>query len=183
VQAAGATIAAAAGFKVINTVSYAWSANNSVGGATDTTLGRFAAGVVEIGSGATVGSNGSLKLSQIIGGSTTPTTTVGPGAGTTPTIALAAGSSNLGGQISITVGTGPAGANAAIVTVNLAASAFVNPAFVQLTPANAAAAALSGSAGTQPYVTSTATAFTLTSGATALTAAAVYVFNYSVTGT
>jgi hypothetical protein len=168
------------GLAMLTNCCIQWTGNTVSPG--DTMITRVSAGTVQIGTTA-ANSLGSLKASQLIGGSAIPTIAAGTGAGTTPTIALATGSSNLAGQISVTVGTAPAGANAAIVTATLGgAYAFTNPPFVVLTPANPAAAALSGSGGTQIYVTSTTTTFTLNSGANALTAAAQYVFNYSIIG-
>jgi len=158
-----------------------WSNSTSTAGTTDTTLNRAAPGVLQINAGSAVGSTGSLKLGQILGGSGTPAIAAGTGAGTSPTVSLTAGSSNTAGQINITTGSGPA-ATSPIVTITFAnAYSFANGPFVVFSPANLAAAQLVGGSA-DIFVSTTATSFTLNSGSPALTAATQYIFNYMVQG-
>jgi hypothetical protein len=108
-----------------------------------------------------------------------PPLVAGPGAGTAPTVSSTVGGGSVGGQISVTTGTAPT-ASAVIVTATLAAT-YANPGFVILTPANAAAAALTGP--NQIFAgPSTTNTFTLNSGPTALAAATLYLWNYIVSG-
>lgn len=115
---------------------------------------------------------GAVTLQKLIGGSNTPTIAGGTGAGTSPTIAIAG--KDTAGQITFTTGSSPA-INAAIVTVTFA-SAYASAPYVALTPANAAAAALSA----RPFPTSTTSTLVLMAGSTALAASTQYVFNYHV---
>jgi hypothetical protein len=111
-----------------------------------------------------------------IGGSALPTIASGTGAGTSPTLAINAHSTDTVGQITLTAGSSPAVSSAiATVTFN---QPYATAPFVTFSPANAATAALT--VGAAPYVTSTANGFTLTSNGTALTAAGVYAWNYSI---
>ncbi len=105
-----------------------------------------------------------------------PTTAAGTGAGTGPTIVVAAGSTDCKMQISVTTGTAPAAA-ATIFTLTYNA-AFTNALNLGngCWPVNAAAASLSGTS--TPYVGSeTLSAFTWKSNAVALTASTTYVWN------
>lgn len=124
------------------------------------------------------GTNGTLKLGQILGGSGAPAIAAGTGAGTTPTISVSG--NNTAGQVNLTTGSTPT-ASAAAATVTFAnAFAYAAAPFVVFSPANAAAAALTG--GQAIYVTATTTTFTLNAGSTALAGATQYLWNYIVQG-
>jgi hypothetical protein len=115
----------------------------------------------------------------------TPTFLASTGAGTGPTIVMSTGSSDTRGLISVTTGTAPAGSNAFIVAVNFANAlgTNLNGALCLLTPANAAAAALSGT--TQVFTTvnsNSGTQFSIISGSAALTASTQYAWNYFMVG-
>lgn len=101
----------------------------------------------------------------------------GTGAGTSPTLTVIGG--DQAGSIQVTTGTLPAGSNATIITLTFNA-AFTNNAFVTLTPANSATAALT--AAQQVYVTCSTTGFSIVSGTTGLTASTAYVWYYTVAG-
>jgi len=105
-----------------------------------------------------------------------PTIAAGVGAGTSPTIAITG--NDTAGQITLTAGSTPT-ASAVVGTVTFG-TAFKTNAFVILEPANAAASALAVAA--QVYPTSTTTTFALNTGATGLTGAGVYAWNYHAIG-
>ena len=107
-----------------------------------------------------------------------PTAAAGAGAGTGPTIALDAQSSDVSGYVSVTPGSSPA-ASSGVVTLTFG-NAYSTHAKCMLTPANSAAAQLSGAA--QPYVPlPSTTAFQINSGTTALTAGTLYTWGYTCT--
>ena len=114
------------------------------------------------------------KPAQNLGSRTVaaPAIAAGVGAGTTPTIAIAGSDSSF--QITLTTGSSPTGSNATIATVTYA-GAMPNTAYCIITPANANAAALTGT--TQVFATSTTSVLTLTSGSAALTGVTAYVWN------
>lgn len=117
-----------------------------------------------------------ITSSRVVGAGTAPTIAAGTGAGTSPTISLTG--HDVGGQISLTTGTLPTlGATVFTVTFN---TAYAAAPYVVFAPANGNAAALSGVS--MVYVTSTTTTFIFTAGATALTAATAYLWNYQVIG-
>lgn len=116
-------------------------------------------------------------IGQVVNGGTSPTITAGTGAGTSPTVSLSGPVA--GGSITVTTGTSPTGSNATVATITYPVG-FPTGSSVTLTPANAAAAALTGS--TEVFATGTTTGFTITSGSSALTASTTYLFNYRVTG-
>jgi hypothetical protein len=122
----------------------------------------------------TAGHFGGNTVSNAIG------VVAGTGAGTSPTITLAANSTDVGGQISVHVGTSPAASNATLVTINWNFGYNTVGPFWILEPANANAAALSGA--TQVYVTGTGNSAQIVVGSTALTAATTYIWNYVVVG-
>lgn len=110
----------------------------------------------------------------------TPTIAAGTGAGTTPTVTVAG--SDQGGLITVTTGTTPT-ASATVATVTFGQAFSTAPRAVILTPAGPNSAPLSGNA--QVYLDSastTATAFVLKVGSTALTAATAYKWHYAVIG-
>jgi hypothetical protein len=125
-------------------------------------------------------SQGTVSAMHISGEQATnpPTAAAGAGAGTSPTIALDSQSSDVSGYIDITPGASPA-ASAIVATVTFG-TAYSTHAKCALQPGNAAAAALTGT-GTVFVPVPTTTAFTLNSGATALTASTLYVWEYTCT--
>lgn len=125
-----------------------------------------------------IDNNGLTQLRFITGTTAIGTITAGTGAGTSPTVSVTG--TDLGGYISVTTGTLPTAA-AAVVTVNYGNTQPAAPRCVQLTPANAATAALSGV--TMVYIDQaniTTGAFVITAGATGLTAATAYKWYYTV---
>lgn len=109
---------------------------------------------------------------------TAPTFTAGTGAGTSPTISISGNS--FMGIVTVLTGTFPTGSNAPVVTLNLA-NAFPNTCLAAFLPANAAAAALSGS-GSLFGAGSGTNAAILTSGVTGLIGATTYKFTYILCG-
>jgi hypothetical protein len=106
--------------------------------------------------------------SPTIGGST--------GAGTSPTVSVTG--SDVAGLITVTPGSSPA-TSATVATVTYNTSYGTAPNAVSLTPANAAAAALSGNASVYLSASNAGT-FVITSGSTALTASTQYKWWYQV---
>ena len=107
-----------------------------------------------------------------------PLFAAGPGAGTGATLASNANNSDVSGYVSLTTGTGPtAGATVATGTFG---TAYATLAKCSLWPANAAAAALSGASQVFVPVGST-TAFSVSSGSTALAASTLYTWGYMCT--
>jgi hypothetical protein len=103
--------------------------------------------------------------------------TAGTGAGTTPTLSVSG--TDVAGKITLTTGTTPA-ASATITTITFSSAYDVAPRVI-LTPANAAAAALSGTG--QVFVndaSGTASLFVLTSGSAALAASTQYIWYFMV---
>ena len=121
--------------------------------------------------------SGRTKLNgQVSYGGSTPTIAAGTGAGTSPTISIVG--TNNGGVITVTTGTLPS-SSATLVTITYT-GAFATGSQIILYPTNATTALLSGVS--MVYTTGTTTTFTITSGATALTAATTYSWAYVVTG-
>ncbi len=107
-----------------------------------------------------------------------PTFAAGTGAGTGPTLAANSNSNDLSGYLTVTTGSSPA-ASATIATGTFG-TAYATLAKCSLWPANAAASALSGA--DQVYVpVGSNTAFTITSGTTALAASTLYIWGYTCT--
>jgi len=117
---------------------------------------------------------GITAVKHLVGNSTAPTIAAGAGAGTSPTISIIG--TDLAGQVTLTTGTLPTG-GAVVFTVTFNA-AFTAAPYVNFSPVNSNAAALSGL--TMVYVTSTMTTFVFTVGATGLVAATQYIWNYTV---
>lgn len=124
--------------------------------------------------------SGTLDVPNYYTTSASPGIAAGAGAGTSPTITLATGSTNNDGVITVTTGTLPT-LSATVVTLTFSASfAFPNGSSVVLFPANANTSILSGV--TAVNAAGTTTTLVITAGATALTAATTYVWNYHVGG-
>lgn len=177
---AGATVSIATNLQLVASgFQMRFSSTTFAAGSPDTYLSRASAGVLAIGTstGAAI-TQGSLRLGQIIGGSTAPAIAAGPGAGTSPSVTITG--TNLAGQVSVTVGTAPTG-GAVVATVTFANS-FAYPAapYVMLTPANATAAGLTGTA--QVFVTATTTTLVINVGSGGLAASGQYIWNYHVQG-
>ena len=109
-----------------------------------------------------------------------PTATVGSGAGTGATYTLSTNSTDLSGLISITTGTASMGAGATLITLTFNSAYSVAPNIV-LTPANSAAAVLTGNS--QVYVDGASTGtttFLLKTGSSVLTTSTVFKWYYTV---
>jgi hypothetical protein len=139
-------------------------------------------GIINIGPGCEYkpallsASNGGIitgSQSQILA-TGTPTITAGAGAGSSPSVSLASGSDDFQGQISYTPGTSPTASSAQFAVTFAIAKA---GSFPVLSPANAAAQALSG-AGAISLSASSGTGFTVSSGTTALINGTNYLWNY-----
>jgi hypothetical protein len=159
-----------------------WTASTvgATGAALDGSISRVSPGILQVGFGPAVNSTGTLRVGQIVGGSAVPTIAAGGAAGTAPTVSIVG--TNVAGQISVTTGTGTSG-SAPVATVTFSATptgTFAVPPYPLLTPANAAAAALTGNVAV--YVTSTTTTFVINVGSTALAASTQYIWNYMVQG-
>lgn len=115
-----------------------------------------------------------LTVSHLIGGTAAPAVVAGAGAGTSPTLALTR-ADDLSGMIELTTGTTPSAA-AVIATLTFALAYGTAP-NISLTPANAAAAALSGA--TAVWASSTTTTLVVNAGASALAAGTAYKWFYS----
>ncbi len=127
-----------------------------------------------------VRSSGDIGARHLYGFSAAiPTAVAGTGAGTSPTITVAAGSTDCKMQITVVTGTTPsAGGIIMTVTYN---SAFINTLNkgVIFSPAGPNTAALSGT--TNPYVSSeTLSTFVFTAGSAALTNGTSYTWNFQV---
>jgi len=120
---------------------------------------------------------GDMGAYRLAGTSAAPTIAAGAGAGTTPTVSIGSNSTDMAGIVNVTTGTTPSGTNATIATITFNTTYGTSP-FVQLQPANAITALLSGV--TMVYVTETTTTFAIISGTTALTAATAYKWKYHV---
>lgn len=116
-----------------------------------------------------IGLMNSIHLGGISG---TPTIAAGVGAGTSPTVTVTG--TDTAGVVNVTTGTLPTLA-AVIFTVTFNVGYATAP-YIEFSPANANTALLSGA--TMVFATSTTTTFSFTAGATALTAATGYSWNY-----
>jgi len=118
-----------------------------------------------------------MTTPQLRSSGNAPSIAAGTGAGTSPTVASMGGSTDLSGVINVTTGTSPA-ASANLVTVTYAVAYAAKPRVI-LEPANAAAAALSGTG--QVFVSdslSSPTGFVVVTGSAALAASTQYFFYY-----
>jgi hypothetical protein len=114
---------------------------------------------------------------HIAGSGSTPSHTDNTGAGTSPTITVSG--NDIEGVVSITVGTGSPAASAVVTRINFAVSYAATP-HVVLSPNNAAAAALSGTAAMFGTAESNSK-FDIMVGSTALTASSgPYLYVYHV---
>jgi len=130
----------------------------------------------------TIDSSANAVTVNHLGGNTgAPSVAAGTGAGTTPTVTIGAGSTDLSGYINVTSGTTCA-ASSPIVTITFASAYGAAPKCVIISPANALTA--SAVASRQVYVDQatgiTTTTFILTSGTTALANSSDYQWYYFV---
>jgi hypothetical protein len=136
--------------------------------------------VLRPNAGINMGSNSILGVSSVqtnqIRGNSVPTIHAGTGAGTSPTISI--NGTDIGGQITVTTGTSPT-ASGMIFDVRYG-SANLFASYPVFSPANANAAALTGTSGI--YIDSNKTDFNITAGSSALTGATTYKWNYVVIG-
>jgi len=106
-------------------------------------VGRAGLDVVSCGSSLSVrGVQVTDTHGHIVSGSNAPSIMVGVGAGTSPTVVLAAGSTDVSGQITVTTGLSPV-VNSIIVSINYAMVYGAAPIMI-IAPANAATASLTG---------------------------------------
>lgn len=121
-----------------------------------------------------------ITLPHLIGSTSAPTVAGGTGAGTSPTLAVVSGSTDLSGYVTATTGTTPT-ASAAVFTLTFNVAYTVAPKCLAW-PANAASQALVGAAAPQIFAANTSTSvFVLTQGATALAAATAYEWGFTCT--
>jgi hypothetical protein len=107
-----------------------------------------------------------------------PSFAAGAGAGTSPTLAANANSNDVSGYLTVTTGSSPTAS--ATVATGTFGTAYATLAKCSLWPANAAAAALTGTAAAYVPVGSQ-TAFTIAVGSTALAASTLYIWGYACT--
>lgn len=120
--------------------------------------------------------DGSLSINRINGASGAPQSSLSTGAGGTATISVSG--TDLAGIIEIKAGSLPVlSANIATITYNIP---YKSNSFVQLYPANAATALLSGVTGL--FINSDKNGFTFVSGTTALTTLTTYKWFYHIIG-
>lgn len=117
---------------------------------------------------------------RLVTGSGQPALVGGTGAGTSPTVTVVG--TDTAGLITVLTGTSPA-ASSTVVAVQFATAYGSAPRAVIITPANGAAAALSGSSAVFVNQTNTSTTqFTLDVGSTQLAATTTYKWHYLVIG-
>ena len=114
----------------------------------------------------------SITTTHQIGGGTAPTIAAGAGAGTSPTIGITGHDTSF--TITLTTGTTPSTGVIATVTFG---TAYASAPYKQMTATGPNSDALVPTAA-EPYPTSTTTTLVLQSGATALTAATQYIWDF-----
>ncbi len=135
---------------------------------------------LSIDSSGDVNTSGSGEFEHLIGGSPAPTVSAGSGAGTSPTLTVVSGATDLSGYVTLTTGTTPA-ASATVFTLTFNTAYGSTPKCFAW-PANVATQALVGVAAAQIFPANSTTAhFLLTQGATALTASTAYEWGYQCT--
>lgn len=121
-----------------------------------------------------------VGLNHLAGTTAAPTIVAGTGAGTSPTVSVGSGSTDLSGYVNITTGTTCA-TDATVATITFNAAYATAPRCIILTPANKITQNLIK--GKECFVDQsgiTTTTFTITSNTTALTDATAYKFYYTV---
>jgi hypothetical protein len=119
----------------------------------------------------------SVSANHLVGISPVPTVVIGAGAGAGVDAAAAVSGTDLSMLLTVVADGSPAGSNAVIATVTFA-NPYETAPHVQLSAANAAAAALNGA--TSCYATASTDAITLHSGSSALSDDTTYAFSLSV---
>lgn len=117
---------------------------------------------------------GPIRVLHVVGNSGSPVITAGAGAGGSPTVFVSG--TDLAGIVLVTTGTTPT-ASAVVATITFSI-AYLNNTFIQLSPAGANAALLTGV--TAVYPSGATTNFTINSGPTGLTPGTAYIWYYSV---
>lgn len=150
--------------------------------ATDTNETVLTANGAGIGSNTALFNN-STQLAYInyglTGKSSTPTGVLGTGAGTGASETITG--NNISGTLSVTTAGTPS-ASATVTTITFAGTlTYPNGCSVQLFPANANAASITGGA-TEIYAAGTTTTWVVTSGTTGLTTGTTYLWNYLIIG-
>lgn len=121
-----------------------------------------------------------VNLPHLVGSTGAPTVAAGTGAGTSPSLGVVSGSTDLSGYVTLTTGTTPI-ASAAVLTLTFNVAYTVAPKCLAW-PANAATQALVGAAAAQIFPANTSSGlFVLTQGATALGATTAYEWGYTCT--
>jgi hypothetical protein len=173
--------------KMSNIGVFGFTPTGTVTANPDVAIGRFGVGIIQIGMApqttAGTNSNGSLMCQHLLGGgAAAPTVAAGAGAGTGATAALQAGSTDTSGYLNLTTGSAGEAGSSPIATITFNAAYPAAPKVI-LTPANAAAAALTGAVQVFADVAQvTAGAFVIEAGATALAVSTAYVWAYQVIG-
>jgi hypothetical protein len=168
------SIRSGTGVQFNNSNIIGWSSGGSAS-ASDTALARTGASILKLTNGSS--GAGNLQLGHLIGASAKPSVAADAGAGSgSPTLSLASTSTDLAGQINLTTAAVTAGAND-VVTVSFSNS-FGSAPNVLLSPANANAAAISGTAAV--YVTSSTTSFKVSVGSAGLASTTNYIWNYVI---
>lgn len=123
----------------------------------------------------------SIRTPHIKGLGSAPSIAAGAGAGTSPTVSMVSGSTDMSGYVNITTGTLPT-LSASIATITFATAYGIAPK-VSLWASNGNAAALNGV--NMVFVDQatgvSTTTFVITSGTTSLTAATAYQWGYRIT--
>lgn len=123
-----------------------------------------------------------LLVSKMTGSGPAPTIAAGSGAGTGTGLAVTIAGTDLAGNITVTTGAtalSPA-ASATVVTITFGTSGSATPQYVQLSPANSAAASLSASGSVFAPIPGSGGSFTISSGVTALIISTTYKWYYHV---
>ena len=124
--------------------------------------------------------SGPLQAVHYMGSGSAPGGAVQTGAGTGGSPSCTVAGNDAGGTITLVTGSASTTASSAQCIVTFA-TAYASAPRVQISPSNAAAAALSGTS--NPFVAqtnTTTTTFTITSNTAALALGATYIWNYDV---
>jgi hypothetical protein len=188
VTAFGAANTLTIGGTATATRTHSYSTGATVGGGT-LNVNFATGGAVSSSTNINFGSNisatmidmkGVLQINHLAGNSNIPLIAAGVGSGTTPTVSVGTGSTDLSGFINVTTGTTPT-LSGIIVTVTFATAFAAAPKCIMITPANATTSALAvGSMAFVDQAGITTTTFALTAGTVALTGATAYKWYYTV---
>lgn len=156
----------------------AFTGDNSVPGTPDVMIARTAAGRLQFNSGTTDVLR-DAQMSHLLAGGTAPTIAAGTGAGTSPTVTIVSGSQDMAGRVSVVTGSSPTAAGV-VCTITLN-RAYPTGTWPVISPANAAAAELTGTAKVYASGASTTT-WTITVASGSLAGSTTYLWNYHVGG-